>query len=407
MIGVRTGETREWGRDGTPKDNFEPGIDLQAKVTIFGEGSRGSLTKTLIKKFQLDKDRNPESYEVGVKEVWEVPDSKLKPGEVVHSLGYPLDSATFGGGFIYGMTDNRIALGLLTSLEYQDPGLDPHRLFQKFKMHPYVASLIKGGKLVQYGAKTAPIGGYFAVPKLVVDGGMIVGDGAQLFISNKIKGIHAAMTSGMLAAEATLEAMLADDFSAAKLQSYETALFDNQVGRDLHKSRNFHQAFQKGLWFGMAQISFQYLLGGKIIKERLGAEPDHTHLKSLKAYYGKSNPSDSEMGIVKYDGEYTFDKETDVYYSGTIHEEHQPAHLKVLDTNICYTRCKEEYGNPCVSFCPANVYEMNTDEETGALKLKLNFTNCVHCKTCDVKDPYENITWVPPEGEGGPKYATM
>jgi len=406
VIGVRTGD-KGVGPDGEPKSNFEPGIDLQAKVTVFGEGSRGSLTKILIKKHHLDQDCNPQSFEVGVKEVWEVPEGRLAPGEVVHSLGYPLDSQTFGGGFIYGMADNRIALGLLTGLEYPDPCLDPHRDFQKFKNHPYVAGLLRDGKLIQYGAKTAPVGGYYAVPNLVVDGGLIVGDAGHLFISNKIKGIHIAMQSGMLAAETAFNALLADDYSADQLSSYATALQDSIAGKELFKSRNFHQAFQGGLWLGMFKMGLQYLLGGRIVKQRLGAEPDHTHLKTIETYYGKATPSDAEMGDIKYDGVLTFDKETDVYYSGAIHEEHQPAHLKIIDLDLCYTKCREEYGNPCVKFCPANVYEMNVDEQSGQPKMKLNFTNCVHCKTCDVKDPYENITWVPPEGEGGPKYATM
>ena len=406
VVGVRTGD-KGVDVDGQHKSNFEPGIDLRAKVTVFGEGSRGSLTKTLIRKFGLDEGKNPQSYVVGVKEVWEVPEGRIQPGHVVHTLGYPMKSNTYGGGFIYGMRDNKISLGLLTGLDYEDPFLDPHREFQKFKNHPYVANLLIGGKLVQYGAKTAPVGGYFSVPKLTFPGGLIIGDSASLFVSQKIKGIHAAMKSGMVAAEAVFEALLSNDFSQAKLDRYRDALTESYVGEELRKVRNFHQAFQKGLWIALIKAGFQYLFGGRILKDRLPASPDFTHLKRVADVYGKDSPSEEERGDIKFDGQYTFDKETDVYYSGTTHEEKQPPHLKIPDLDICYNQCTQEFQNPCLRFCPANVYEMEVDEETGKRQMKLNFSNCVHCKTCDVKDPYENITWVPPEGGGGPKYSVL
>ena len=406
VVGVRTGD-KGVDVDGQHKSNFEPGIDLRAKVTVFGEGSRGSLTKTLIRKFGLDEGKNPQSYVVGVKEVWEVPEGRIQPGHVVHTVGYPMKSNTYGGGFIYGMRDNKISLGLLTGLDYEDPFLDPHREFQKFKNHPYVANLLIGGKLVQYGAKTAPVGGYFSVPKLTFPGGLIIGDSASLFVSQKIKGIHAAMKSGMVAAEAVFEALLSNDFSQAKLDRYRDALTESYVGEELRKVRNFHQAFQKGLWIALIKAGFQYLFGGRILKDRLPASPDFTHLKRVADVYGKDSPSEEERGDIKFDGQYTFDKETDVYYSGTTHEEKQPPHLKIPDLDICYNQCTQEFQNPCLRFCPANVYEMEVDEETGKRQMKLNFSNCVHCKTCDVKDPYENITWVPPEGGGGPKYSVL
>lgn len=406
VTGVRTGD-KGLDSEGNKGSNFEPGIDLHAKVTVFGEGSRGSLTKTLIEKCGLDKDRNPQGYVVGVKEVWEVPEGRINPGDVIHTMGYPHDNKTYGGGFIYGMRNNHVAIGLLTGLEYEDPGKDPHREFQKLKNHPFMVDLLKDGKLIQYGAKTAPVGGYFAIPELVVDGGMIIGDAGSLFVSNKIKGVHSAMKSGMLAAETILEALLKEDVSANQLASYKTALFNSRIGKDLYRARNYHQGFQNGLWMGMYKMALQYLLGGRILKSRLTAEPDHVHLKSVQEYYGKPDPTDEEKGDFKYDGKRTFDKDTDVYYSGTTHDEQQPPHLKIGDLNICYTKCREQYQNPCVRFCPANVYEMETDEETGEPKLIINFSNCLHCKTCDVKDPFENITWVPPEGEGGPKYSIL
>ena len=406
VIGVRTGD-KGVDADGQHKANFEPGIDLHAKVTVFGEGSRGSLAKTLIRKFRLEEGKNPQSYVVGVKEVWEIPEGRIQPGDVIHTLGYPMKSNTYGGGFIYGMRDNKVSLGLLTGLDYEDPFLDPHREFQKFKNHPYVANLLIGGKLLQYGAKTAPVGGYFSVPKLTFPGGLLIGDSASLFVSQKIKGIHGAMKSGMLAAETVFEALLRNDFSQAQLDRYRNALTESYVGKELYKVRNFHQAFQKGLWVGLIKAGFQYLLGGRVLKGRLAASPDFSHLRRVVDVYGKDSPSEEEKGDIKFDGQYTFDKETDVYYSGTTHEEKQPPHLKILDLDICYNRCTQEFQNPCVRFCPANVYEMEEDEETGKRQMKLNFSNCVHCKTCDVKDPFENINWVPPEGGGGPKYTVL
>ena len=251
------------------------------------------------------------------------------------------------------------------------------------------------------------MGGYFSIPKLTFDGGMIVGDSANLFISQKIKGIHVAMKSGMMAAETIFQALIKQDFSDAQLSAYEQALYAGDIGKELHKVRNFHQAFQKGLWSGIIRGGMQYLLGGRILKDRLPTEPDFTHMASVKERYGTESPSDEQKGVIKFDGKTTFDKETDVYYSGATHEEQQQPHLKVLDLDICYNRCLKEYQAPCQHFCPANVYEMEVDEETGKPNLKLNFSNCLHCKTCDVKDPYENIAWVPPEGGGGPKYTTL
>jgi electron-transferring-flavoprotein dehydrogenase len=406
VIGIRTGD-KGIDPEGNKKANFEPGIDLHAKVTVFGEGTRGSLTKTLIDKFGLDEGKNPQTYVAGVKEVWEIPDGNFNDGKIVHTMGYPLKSNTYGGGFIYSMKNNMVSVGLLTGLDGEDPFLDPHLEFQKFKLHPFVSEILKDGKLVQYGAKTAPVGGYFSIPKLVVDGGLIIGDSASLFISQKIKGIHVAMKSGMLAAETVFNALLKDNFSLSELEQYEKSLYDSYIGKELYKVRNFHQAFQKGLWMGLIKAGFQYVLGGRILKGRLSADADFAHQKKVIDYYGTDSPTDEQKGTIKFDGKATYDKESDVYYSGTIHEEQQPAHLKILDLNICYTKCREEYQNPCLSFCPANVYEMEIDEKTGNPSMKLNFSNCVHCKTCDIKDPYENILWTAPEGGGGPKYSLV
>jgi electron-transferring-flavoprotein dehydrogenase len=403
VIGVRTGD-KGIDADGSQKSNFEPGIDLKAKVTVLGDGSRGNLTKTLIQKFKLDQGRNGQGFEVGTKEIWELPDDRIKPGQVIETMGYPLKTDAFGGGFIYGMRDNRIAIGLLTSLDYPDPFMDPHREFQKLKLHPYMANILKGGKMVQYGAKTVPVSGLFSMPEPVFNGGLLVGDAACLFNGMKIKGIHYAMKSGMLAAETIMDCLIHNDFSLSRLKNYRTLLEKSYIYAELHKVRNFHQAFQKGFWPGMIKVGFQFLLGGRVLKDRLPAGPDFKHLKRIVDYYKTQTPAEDQKGDIKYDGIQTFDKVSDVYYAGATHEEKQPAHLKIGDLNICYTRCKEEYGNPCVRFCPAGVYEMEVEENTGKQKMIINFSNCVHCKTCDVKDPYENITWVPPEGGGGPKY---
>ncbi len=406
VIGVRTGD-KGIDAKGEKKSNYEPGADVQARVTVFGEGSRGNLTKDLIARLKLDAGKNPPGFELGVKEVWELPETRLQPGEVIHTLGYPLKSDAFGGGFVYGMKDDLISVGQLTSLDYADPFIDPHREFQKFKLHPLVSDLLRDGKLIQYGAKTAPVGGYYSIPKLAFAGGMIIGDGANLFNSQKIKGIDLAMRSGMLAARTIFEGLLADDLSEARLLDYAKAMAETSEIMGLYKVRNFHQAMTRGLYRGMSTAGMQYLLGGRVISKRLPAKPDYTHMKKITEKYGTATPPAEAIGDIKYDGKSTFDKETDVYYSGATHEESQPSHLKVLDLDVCYGKCARDYGNPCVRFCPAGVYEMTVDESTGNKILKVNFSNCVHCKTCDVKDPFENIQWVPPEGGGGPKYTVM
>jgi electron-transferring-flavoprotein dehydrogenase len=406
VIGVRTGDK---GIDaaGNKKSNYEPGADLHARVTVFGEGSRGSLTKDLIAKFGLDEGRNPAGFEVGVKEVWELPEARLEPGEIIHCMGYPLKSDTFGGGFIYGMKDNLVSVGQLTSLDYSDPFIDPHREFQKFKLHPMVSAILKDGKLIQYGAKTAPVGGYYAIPKLSFPGGLIIGDGANLFNGQKIKGIDLAMRSGMLAAETIFAGLVADDLSDVQLATYAKAMGESKEVKSLYKVRNFHQAMTRGLYLGLLTAALQYLFGGRVLANRLPAHPDYSHMKTVMEKYGTAAPTVEAIGDIKYDKTLTFDKETDVYYSGAIHEEAQPSHLKVRDLDICYGECTQKYQNPCVRFCPASVYEMTVDEATGKQALKINFSNCVHCKTCDVKDPFENIQWVPPEGGGGPKYTVV
>ena len=317
-------------------------------------------------------------------------------GTVIHTVGWPLDASEFGGGWIYHLPDNLVSIGHVGGLDAADPRFDPHRKFQEFKTHPVVRSLLEGGELVEYGAKAIPLGGYYAVPKLAVDGAMLLGDSAGLLNSQKLKGIHLAMKSGILAAETAIEAIATDDVSEASLSAYARAIDDSYIGSELRGVRNVHQSMALGgRWVGMARVGIQWLTGGRDWADGLPGEPDHEAMRTLDAHYGAPPPELPTFG----DDGVTFEKVTDVYHSGAAHDEDQPSHLVVIDTDVCRDRCTVEYGNPCVRFCPAHVYEWELDD------LKLNPSNCVHCKTCDIRDPYENIFWVPPEGGGGPRHS--
>jgi len=401
VVGVRTGD-KGIDKRGNRKGNFEPGIDIRAKVTILAEGSRGSLTKQLVKKFALDRDRNPQVYTVGVKEVWDVPKQKDTGGRVIHTMGWPLRNEEFGGGFIYNMADGRVSIGLVVGLDYPDPRLDPHVLFQEYKTHPYIRNLLEGGTLYSYGAKTIPEGGYWAQPEYYFNGGLIIGDAAGFLNAMRLKGIHMAFKTGMLAAQAASEALEVNDLSASKLKRFYDLVENSWVKEELWKVRNFHQGFENGFLAGMVHTGLQMLTGGRGLRNRYRNAPGHTRMRQLKAYYDGNVPPPPAQTFV-FDRKITFDKLTDLYHSGTEHDEDQPSHLIVLQPDICHPRCTNEYGNPCQSFCPAAVYEM-TDAGKGALRLQINASNCVHCKTCDIMDPYEVINWVPPEGGGGPGY---
>ncbi|MGE5176603.1 MAG: 4Fe-4S dicluster domain-containing protein [Hyphomicrobiales bacterium] len=401
MVGVRTGD-KGIDRHGNRKPNFEPGADVRAKVTVLCEGVRGSLTKLLAPKLRLDEGRPPQIYATGIKEVWQMPAGRVPKGRVIHSMGWPLDAATFGGGFVYGMDHDRWAVGFVVGLDYHDPRTDPHGLFQRFKGHPMVAALLEGGSILSYGAKAIPEGGYYSMPRLSWDGGMLCGDAAAFLNSQRLKGVHLAIKSGMLAAETAFDALRAGRFDAATLGAYDRRVRDSWIESELRGVRNFHQGFERGLWAGMLDTGLQLVTGGLGFGERKTWKAGFAHMKTLAAE-GVA-PVALEETQRRYDNERTFTKVNDVYHSGTKHDEDQPAHLLVADTTICATRCREEYGNPCQHFCPANVYEMVPDGEGGGLKLKLNPSNCVHCKTCDIADPYQIITWVPPEGGGGPNY---
>jgi electron-transferring-flavoprotein dehydrogenase len=402
VVGV---QCRDKGIDkhGEKKGNFEPGANITAKVTVLAEGPRGSIAKYLIPKLGLDEGRNPQTYATGVKEIWKLKEGTPdRAGTVYHTMGAPLGNAHFGGGWVYFMKDRLVSVGYVTYLDYDDPMIDPHREFQKFKMHPFVKRILDGAEVQDYGAKTIAGGGWWAVPRLFHDGLLLAGDTAGFTNTMNLKGIHYAIKSGMLAAETILEAMKKEDYSRATLGGYQEKVEASYVKGELWKSRNFHQSFSHGLYWGMVKTGFHMALGGRGLFARLPSKPDRLHYKTLAQYYGNALPDKSS--VAKFDGKYTFDKVTDIYHSGTTHDEDQPAHLLVADPTICVDRCAREYGNPCERFCPAGVYEMVEDATTKKRKLHLNFSNCVHCKTCDIKDPYGIIDWVPPEGGGGPKY---
>jgi electron-transferring-flavoprotein dehydrogenase len=403
VIGVRTGD-KGIDKHGKPKGNFEPGVELRAKVTLLAEGARGHLTKQLVPRLKLDAGKFPQVYSIGVKELWEVPKGRLAQGAVIHTMGYPLDSHTFGGGFVYGFTDERVSLGLVIGLDYRDPFLDPHGLFQAFKQHPLLREILQGGKLVRYGARTISEGGWYSVPRPYADGVLLVGEAAGYLNAMRLKGIHLALKTGMLAAETALEALVADDTSAARLKAFEDKVARSYVKSELYRVRNFHQGFRHGLWAGLIHSGLQMATGGRGLVDPMRPSRGYAEVHKLVDYYGPGTTRD-DFARFKPDASLTFDRLTDVYHSGTKHDEDQPVHLLVADTNVCETKCREEYGNPCEKFCPAAVYEMvPRTEDPKALRLQINFSNCVHCKTCDVMDPYQIITWVTPEGGGGPRY---
>ena len=406
--GVRT-DDKGVGKDGEPKANFEPGYDLRAKITILAEGPRGNCAKQLIDTLELEDPEHAQTYGLGVKELWEIPAGRVAKGEVIYTLGYPLTSKEYGGAWIYGATDTQISIGYVTGLDYEDPRTDPHHVFQSFKLHPLARRILDGGKMIRYGAKTLPYGGWLTMPRLYGNGWMLLGDSASFLNSQRLKGIHLAIKSGMLAAETAFQALIAGDFSEKVLRGYEQAVDKSWIRDELYPVRNFHQGFEQGLFEGVVRAGIQTLLRGS----NLGPDYKNTagYLHMLQADELNPLPRAQMVYNAKGDGKITFDRLTDVYHSGTRHDDDQPTHLVVRDLNICATRCVKEFGNPCQYFCPAAVYEMVEDTSPTAARsgkqLQINFANCVHCKTCDIQDPYQIIDWVPPEGGGGPNYDGM
>jgi len=404
VIGVRTGD-RGIDHDGNVKANFEPGVDIHAAVTVLGEGPRGTLAKQLENRLGLADESNPQSYALGIKEVWELPAGRVTPGSVVHTMGWPLDSSTFGGGFIYGMENDLLIVGLVVGLDYSNPLLDPHTEFQRFKTHPRIAKMLEGGTMSFYGAKAIPEGGWWSMPRLHGDGFLITGDSGAFLNSQRLKGIHLAMKSGMLAAETIFEGLKADDLGPTRLAGFSDRVENSWIHEELWPVRNFHQAFDAGILGGMAQAGLGMLTNGRGwgVLDRLRNRPGHEHLQRLDNGSAPTAPKP-----VAFDGKLTFDKLADVYNSGTAHHEDQPAHLHVLDSDICIHQCAVQYDNPCQRFCPAGVYEMVDDNASATgRRLQINFSNCVHCKTCDIMDPFQIIDWVTPEGGGGPNYSKL
>jgi len=393
------------GKDGEPKGNFEPGSLIKAKVTVLCEGVHGSLTRMAFEKIpDLLKNRLPQSYLTGVKEVWEVPTGRIKAGQVIHTAGWPSASHEYGGGWIYGMSETMVSVGYAVGLDNPDPTHDPHLKFQRYKSHQLLRSILEGGTMLHYGAKTIPVGGYYSIPKLYHDGLLLCGDSAGLLNARKLKGIHLAIKSGIMAAETIFDAVKSDDFSAAALKGYADRFEASWARQELWSARNFHAGFEGGLWPGMIHAGVQLVTGGRGLFDRRPHHADHEYMMK-KADFERKFGRPAQKLPLKFDNQYLFDKLTDVYKSGTQHEEHQPPHLVIADYDICNNRCTEEYGNPCQHFCPASVYNMVEDEaRPGKLKLELTPSNCVHCKTCDIADPYQVIRWVTPQGGEGPNY---
>jgi electron-transferring-flavoprotein dehydrogenase len=376
-------------RAGEPKDSYVQGIEIHAPVTVLAEGCRGHLSKKLIAKFGLSKDSEPQTYGIGMKELWRVQPGKSKPGLVQHTLGWPLDSSIYGGSFIYHLDKDRIALGFVVGLDYTDPEFMPFEAFQQLKHHPMVRDLLEGGEILSSGARAIVEGGYQALPRTEMPGALLIGDAAGLLNVPKVKGTHQALRSGMLAAEHIAETSGSTGFDA-KLRA-------SAIVSELYKVRNIRPAFYKGLWRGFIRAAVETITAGRL-PSTLRLHADHSALKKVAEYTAPDRNWVSRELPPR-------DRLASVYFAATEHDEDQPVHLQILEPDICTTRCVEEFNNPCTRFCPANVYEMVEDDE--GLRLQINAANCVHCKTCDIKDPYEVINWVTPEGAAGPNYQNL
>jgi len=402
IVGVRTGDMGV-DKEGKPKPTFQPGMDIFAKVTVLGEGVRGSLSKQLIERFGL-QGQNAQTYETGIKEIWRVNPAKHKPGRVVHGGSFPRFFNQFHGMWLYDMKDNQVSFGFVTLLEDENPNCDPHLEAQRFKTNPWMRWLLEDAELVRYGAKTIPTGGLYAQPKLYHDGVLLVGDSAGMCNAQNLAGVHMAMKTGMLAAETIVEALAQQDFSAKTLGSYAERYRASWAYQEHRQARNYTPSIQRGSLFFFLNEPLRMITGGRGMIDGLSADAGHTHMKRLADLpASKRRPEEFE-----FDGKLTFTKEHLVGFSGAQHEVDQPSHLVVADTDLCATTCAEEFGNPCEKFCPAAVYEMVPDTENpGRKKLFIHHENCVHCKTCDIADPYQVITWTPPEGGEGPDYTDM
>jgi len=400
-------KTKDTGVDhlGNQLENFQAGTRIEAKITIFAEGTRGSLTKMLIKKFNLNKDKNEQIYSLGCKELWIVPQGNIEAGQIYHTMGYPLNNDEFGGGFIYGLNDNKVAVGLVVGLDYQDPSFDVHDAMQVWKTTSFVSRILKGGKLLEYGAKTLPEGGHYAIPKLYVDNALIVGDSAGFLTMPALKGVHLAIKSGMLAAQTAAQALANNDTSEKSLQQYETLVNNSMIHQEMYPVRNFRQGFAKGLIAGGFQFGTQLITGGAGFAGRLRTEADYQ--TTLKLSELKAKPFKERFkGKLEFDKVLTFDKATDIYHSGVYHDEQQVVHLHINNPEKFKAVNIEQYGSPEQFYCSSEVYELHINK-AGEKELRIHAENCMHCKTCDIKSPGEGITWVVPNGGNGPDFQNM
>jgi electron-transferring-flavoprotein dehydrogenase len=398
VVGVRIGDMGV-AKDGSHKPGYTAGIDIRAKVTVLAEGARGSLTKQLVKRFKLDADSDPQAYSIGIKELWQVPAGRATPGRIVHTLGWPASNDIYGGSFLYHLDGDRIALGYVSGLDYRDPEYKPWEAFQQWKNHPTVAPLLEGGSILSAGARAIVTGGWQSLPKVEMPGALLIGDGAGLLNVPKIKGTHQAIRSGMLAAEHLAASMDPAGFDA-KLRASDAMA-------ELRKVRNIKPGFKRGLWFGLANAAWETVTGG-LSPWTLKNKPDWCSLEKTDGDRAAAQERDKRDYVQRKLP--PRDRLQGVYFAATEHDEDQPVHLVVHDTSICIERCTVEYDNPCTRFCPANVYEIVdavAGDSTAGKRLQINAANCVHCKTCDIKDPYEIITWVTPEGGSGPNYQSL
>lgn len=394
VVGVRIGDMGI-AKDGTHKPGYTQGIDIRAKVTVLAEGARGHLTKRLVKQFKLDADCDPQGYSIGIKELWQVPEDRVVPGKIVHTLGWPADTKIYGGSFLYHLDKGRIALGYISGLDYDDPEYKPWEAFQQWKNHPSVKSLLEGGSIVSAGARAIVTGGYQSLPKVEMPGALLIGDTAGTLNVPKIKGTHQAMKSAMLAAEHLASSGLSPEGFDAKLRA-------SDVMHELRKVRNIKPGFKRGMWFGLFNAAWETVTMG-LSPWTLKNKADWNSLRKV----GENETPKRDYVARELAPR---DRLAGVYFAATEHDEDQPVHLIVHDPSVCVTRCKAEYDNPCTRFCPAGVYEIVDDPDGPAntgKRLQINAANCVHCKTCDIKDPYEIITWVTPEGGAGPNYQNL
>ena len=388
LAGVRVGDAGRL-RDGFEGPQFARGIEVRAGLTVVAEGCRGSLAKELIRRFELDRGKEPQTFGLGLKELWQLPGGRIQAGTVLHTIGWPLPAETYGGGFVYHLDQNRLAVGFVVGLDYHDPDFSPFEAFQEFKHHPSLKGLFEGGEILSAGARSLIEGGFGALPTLEMPGGILVGDAAGTLNVPKIKGVHLALGSGILAAE-----HIAREGSPA---GFDRAFRRSALGRELHRVRNIRPGFRSGLAQGLANAAFETLTRG-LAPWTLANGTDWKSLRSRRSA-GHQAPKTLPRTLPPRD------RLAFVDFASNRHEERQPVHLHVSDPEICISRCTEAFGNPCTRFCPAAVYEIVTDQ-AGA-RLQINAANCVHCKACDIKDPYELITWVPPEGGSGPNYANL